>query len=111
MDPVLEAVNQELQALTSQVEMIRQRVAVLQDIKEKLTGRTSPDPLMVPTWTIRSHTRWGLVHTVQLINNEYHCTCEGFTYRGTCRHVLDCEADAEKQRIRQEFQYAKVLRN
>lgn len=36
-----------------------------------------------------SRTQSGVVYDVNLLNGEFICTCPGFQYNGTCKHIID----------------------
>lgn len=39
------------------------------------------------TWQVKSDSRKGGFYTVDLTNGHYSCTCQGFVYRKSCRHI------------------------
>jgi hypothetical protein len=50
--------------------------------------------ITVSAWEVKSDSRKGGSYTVTRDGNHYSCTCLGFQYRKSCRHIIKIKAEA-----------------
>jgi hypothetical protein len=50
--------------------------------------------ITVTAWEVKSDSRKGGSYTVTKDGNHYSCTCLGFQYRKSCRHVIKIKSEA-----------------
>ena len=65
------------------------------ELVRNIYGWVDPDDEVVsanPTWTIMGSK--GDKYIVEKDGSVYNCTCSGFKYRGSCRHITEVESNA-----------------
>jgi len=55
--------------------------------KENIVGYKKPKKIKPTTWRVKGSK--GNYYQVSNINNSWECTCPGFSFRRTCKHILE----------------------
>lgn len=56
-------------------------------------GKTEDKPqVSVAQWEVKSSSRKGGSYTVTLMNGHYECTCAGYMFRKSCRHINEVKS-------------------
>lgn len=100
-----------LESIQAEQKTLRDRLALLDEMERMILAADTPQPPKVPTYTFESDSRLGLFHQTWLVNDEWRCTCEGFTYHGHCKHIRNVESDVRMEKLRRDLRIVAATRN